>query len=245
VSTLRQELDENGFVMLPGLLAREARAAAGAIAAILGERGWLAEGATPDDPVGRGPIPSLITTAFRDTQTRVRELAEMAAVQEAEPLVATMRGLLGPRAFPHWQQILRLVAPVPVGGPLKTATPVHRELTAFQIEGMAVAWIALFPCGPDEGGLWVKRGSNHDEHDDAGELDPADPAWETASYGCGDVVVFDCRTVHGTQHNRTPRWRVSLDLRWQPGRRADPGTILEREVPAAVSVFPRARVAAD
>jgi ectoine hydroxylase-related dioxygenase (phytanoyl-CoA dioxygenase family) len=244
VSTLRAELDEAGFAVLPGLLAREAGAAAEAIAGILAERGWLADGAHAGDPVARGPIPSIVTTVFRDTQARVRELPEMRAVQEAEPLVETMRGLLGRRAFPHWQQILRLVPPVPVGGPLKTATPVHRELTAFEVEGMAVAWIALFPCGPEEGGLWVKRGSHRDGSPET-EVDPADPSWATADYRCGDVVVFDCRTLHGTQRNRTPRWRVSLDLRWQPAAAADPASILERAVPDPVTVFPRSRVAID
>ena len=44
--------------------------------------------------------------------------------------------------------------------------------------------------------------------------------WLTAEFEPGDVVVFSPFTMHGSLDNRSPRFRISIDARYQ--RAADP-----------------------
>jgi len=106
-------------------------------------------------------------------------------------------------------------------------------------------WIPMMDIPSDMGGLAVFRSSNHDpgfakvretygRHDlDTGDVsgtgwfseDPVEVSdlsaipsgrWETADFCAGDVVVFTKQTMHGSAVNRTQRWRLSFDVRWQP-----------------------------
>jgi hypothetical protein len=42
-----------------------------------------------------------------------------------------------------------------------------------------------------------------------------DPAWATAEYLPGDVVIFHSLTIHGSVPNRSERVRLSVDYRYQ------------------------------
>merc|ERR1712113_1126743 len=40
--------------------------------------------------------------------------------------------------------------------------------------------------------------------------------WESTHFNKGDLLIFDIRTVHASLTNKTNKFRVSIDTRWQP-----------------------------
>ncbi|MGH7215015.1 MAG: phytanoyl-CoA dioxygenase family protein [Tepidisphaeraceae bacterium] len=44
--------------------------------------------------------------------------------------------------------------------------------------------------------------------------------WQTTNFRAGDVLIFGMWTMHGSTRNKTDRWRLSCDTRFQPA--ADP-----------------------
>lgn len=40
--------------------------------------------------------------------------------------------------------------------------------------------------------------------------------WRTTNFNKGDLLIFDIRTIHASLINKTNRFRISIDTRWQP-----------------------------
>jgi len=105
---------------------------------------------------------------------------------------------------------------------------------------MVTVWMPLMDIPINKGPLAVCPGSHvlidgggslgdhHETHDamDDGKTDTELPdefesfrestGWRTTDFRKGDLLIFDIRTVHASLSNRTRRYRVSIDTRWQP-----------------------------
>ena len=40
--------------------------------------------------------------------------------------------------------------------------------------------------------------------------------WRTTNFNKGDILIFDIRTIHASLINKTDKFRISIDTRWQP-----------------------------
>jgi len=92
-------------------------------------------------------------------------------------------------------------------------------------------WIPLDDIDAEQGGLVVCNGSNHFTEliqtygaNDSGWysnapieiLEKYGGRWETTDFLRGDIVMFGMSTLHASTPNKTERYRLSCDLRFQP-----------------------------
>jgi len=139
----------------------------------------------------------------------------------ASTLQELIRDVLGEDAFGHPMKIVRVVLPTSVH-PMQTLTP-HQELRVMYAQDMLVSWCPLLDCPLELGGLAVLPGSNRQGlvplgtgADALAEGEAyAGATWASTSYQAGDVILFHCLTLHAVLPNRTNRFRVSMESRWQ------------------------------
>ena len=105
-------------------------------------------------------------------------------------------------------------------------TPPHQDYPHVQgSKRSCAAWIPLGDCGTDMGGLAIARSSNNDgvlpivPAMGAGGLGVSDQyqdRWHYTPFLTGDVMIFNCLTVHKGIPNRSKKLRLSIDMRYQP-----------------------------
>jgi Phytanoyl-CoA dioxygenase (PhyH) len=143
-------------------------------------------------------------------------------IAHAPVLEGLVRDVLGPDAFAHPMKIVRLVLPTSVQ-PMQTLVP-HQELRVMYTQDMLVSWCPLVDCPLELGPLAILPGSHRMglvPLGSGGEALASGGAWEGATWAsaacrAGDVILFHCLTLHAVLPNRTDRFRVSMECRWQP-----------------------------
>jgi len=224
---LRERLDTDGYLYLPGLLPREkVLSLRRKILTALRDIGWvdpeavLMRGAVLADPVREGE------ESFLEASDAVQKLEDFHALAHDETLVGVMREVLGDTAFPHPLKITRMIFPMFEA----VSTPPHQDYPNNQgTESLTASWVPLGDIPSEMGGLAVLEGSHRwgklplTGHLGAGNrcavLPPdmlEDCRWRTTEYQAGDVVLFPSLTVHAARHNLSPGYfRLSVDFRYQ------------------------------
>jgi hypothetical protein len=215
---------ELGYLFLRGLLRPSlVRALRLRVLELCASRGWVAD----DTPLERGIArPGVRLGAydadFTSLQVALYALPEFRAMRTNPALLDVLERLFGEPARGERGDICRIKSPA---APDLT-TPPHQD--HFFLGGSArmwTAWIPLGHCPPALGGLAVLPGSNRDglrshdgpREDCKGVPIPPDAVWASSGYRCGDVLLFNCLTVHRALPNVTvDQLRVSVDFRYQP-----------------------------
>lgn len=233
---LRARLKEDGYIFVRGLLPPEpVRAAKLSILEHLRDQGLLAEGAELEE--------GIIGAIHSSDQGRLRGAEQLSAATPVQALLTheALRGffceLFGRPALTYDYKWLRAVRRGESSG-------FHMDtvyMGSLETENLLTCWIPLMSVPLELGGLAVCRGSSSDpgfarvretygrldlDRDDVGGTgwfseDPEEAGrfggrWETSDFKPGDIVVFTMHTMHGSCVNRTDRWRLSFDVRWQP-----------------------------
>ena len=230
-------LDDHGVVLLRNWVdTRPLRAAAAAIAEVLVEAGCAVEGPAVEGPAVGGattlrPGPdawgTLTASAeLRQVFRRICCVEELHGLAHQSSLLGLVGRLLGTDdVLVHPRPVCRVVAPV--GHALDGPTPAHQDHANMQGSPRAlVAWMALVDCPLEAGPLQVADASHrrgprpHSFRAGSGvatcPVEDLDADWLASDLGVGDVVVFDANSVHAALENRSGRFRLSVDVRYQP-----------------------------
>ena len=238
---LRRRIAADGYLLLRGLLDRDAaNAACAQIVASLAARGLL----SPSFPIAeRIAAPGVRVSKFgfegedrRFTEVRTLVRSEW-AMNFFDDFLATQS-----RAFDYiW---MRLMAPGQASAPHCDIVYMGRGTHEF-----LTAWIPLTEMTPDDGPLMVLEGSHLIERLRIGyatmDVDKdgnwrrlkyrhgrlfrggdysRNPRrtraefglrWLTSEFAPGDLVIFTPYTLHGSLDNHSTRFRISLDARYQ------------------------------
>jgi len=244
VGALRERMEEDGYLFLPGLLDRdEVRAARCSIMELLAEEGLLEPGTPPEEGIAaREPRPAGLGVR----NDLARRSAELQRLLYAGRMMAFYRELLGGDVLHYTYTWLRPRAP---GG----ATAPHYDIV-FMGRGttrLYTAWTPLSDITYEMGGLMVLEGSHRLErlkrtygkkdvdtyctnlpHAQeraegkklfTGQLsknpvklrDTLGGRWLTAEFRMGDVLTFGMYTLHCSLDNQSDRIRLSCDSRYQ------------------------------
>jgi hypothetical protein len=188
----------------------------------------LAEGTAPMDGVARPDVrlgdyddPRWVTL-----QCRVMPSREFRRLGENPAILGVLEALFEGPAQGERGDTCRVFSP---RTPELTTRP-HQD--RFYVRGeppLWTAWIPLGDCPIELGGLAVSPGSHREglrRHVGEGsgrqgvEV-PADLAWSTADYRCGDVLMFSGFTLHrGLENQTADLLRVSADFRFEASRAA-------------------------
>lgn len=223
---LRARIDEDGYLYLPQVLDRDKiQRLRDEMLQVLDKGGWLIGGRflsqalSVQFPVREGD------DAFAVVYDEVQKLESLHALAHDEALVAIMRQVVGPTAFPHPLKIARLAFPMNH----EVSTPPHQDFPNNQgTTSLTASWIPVGDCSRKLGGLAVLRGSNRygvlplGHHPGAGNRQALVPdemleelRWVTTDYEIGDVLLFPSTTVHASLNNETDSMRLSVDFRYQ------------------------------
>jgi ectoine hydroxylase-related dioxygenase (phytanoyl-CoA dioxygenase family) len=132
-------------------------------------------------------------------------------------LVTLLEAVLGASVFVYPKKPIRLIWP-------NQSALRHQDFPFFQGSVDALtAWVPLGECPTTMGGLRVLPGSHrlgvlpHSEKGPGLALRGNLPGgWATADFRPGDVVIFHHFLIHDASPNRSDRFRVSVDFRYQP-----------------------------
>jgi hypothetical protein len=220
---LRDRLAEDGYLFLPGVLdASEVTSVQAELRTALHGIGWLADPlrlAVADQGLG------FRTESFRTVYPAVLRLESVHRLAFTPVLWALMERLLGGGIFCHPARVVRLSPPS--ADPGRYATRAHQDYVVQHVTTDAVtAWIPFTACDPDKQGLRLipgsqRRGFLPTDPSLGGRrplylpVAPDDPAWATADFAPGDLVLFHSLTVHGGGPNTSDELRLSADVRYQ------------------------------
>lgn len=227
-STLQEEMDSRGYVLIRGLLPHEdITQLLRKITQVLSDRGWLLPG---HDLLER--IADLSATcgdpepAFKDAYQSVFNLESFHALPHHPALQKVMKMLVGDHLLIHPKPIGRLIFPH------CEHLTVHAHQDYRFMGGdpeCFTVWIPLHDCPANVGPLRVVEGSHrlgYVHHEDDNLHVPEIPAkadvggeWVGGQINAGDVLIFHSLTVHAASPNLSNRLRISLDCRFQDYRR--------------------------
>ncbi len=215
----------DGYLYFPGLLpAAEIAAARRAILPDLDALGWVQRTSADDDRA------TAVPGCFVDDAERVvgelvcrqSVLPEMQRLQHHPVLIGLFERLFDAAVLPLPRILMRYNFPRQVAH----TTSQHQDFPHVQgTDRVFTAWIPLDDCGGEMGGLQVAAGSNrlgvlplHPAMGAGGMAVPGDFSgdWHGGDMAAGDVLVFNCLTVHAGRPNVSDRIRLSVDLRYQP-----------------------------
>ncbi|GGG85941.1 phytanoyl-CoA dioxygenase family protein [Edaphobacter dinghuensis] len=223
-STLQEEIDSRGYVLVRGLLPRDhVTQLLGKITQILSAAGWLLPGYDPLEHIADlsaacgDPNPT-----FKQTYQNIFNLELFHALPHHPVLQQVMKMLVGNQLLIHPKPIGRLIFPH-----CKHLT-VHAHQDYRFMGGDTecfTVWIPLHDCPVDVGPLRVVEGSHHlgyMKHDDENLRIPEIPTnadlggdWVGGQINAGDVLIFHSLTVHAASPNISNQLRISLDCRFQ------------------------------
>ena len=193
---------------------------------VLDECGWLApgsvlmRGAAGVEPRREGD------PEFLRVYDELQKLEEFHTLAHDDRLLAIMRTVLGPTAFPHPLKIARIGFP----GHFEVSTPPHQDYPNNQgTEKLTASWIPVGDIPSELGGLAILRGSHRwgvlplTTHLGPGNRCAVLPPdmlescrWVSTDFRSGDVLLFPSQTVHAARHNMSDFFfRLSVDFRYQ------------------------------
>ncbi|MFE0348885.1 phytanoyl-CoA dioxygenase family protein [Streptomyces griseoluteus] len=191
----------------------------------ISENGWFL-----GDPADRRADPSKFTV---EPQQEYRRVYHQAYRSEAFHSVghsvrdSLLEPLLGEVVLIHPRPIGRIVFPVSRDSrEMDFTTPAHQDFVSVQGSTQTyTCWVPLHDVSWEDGPLAVAAGSHLSgvrvsvpARGTGGTVieDVPDKDWRSAEFRCGDVVIFNCLTVHRGLPNRSDRFRMSTDFRFQP-----------------------------
>ena len=221
----------DGYLFLPGLLpTADIAAARRAVLPGLDALGCLRRAGPDDDRAIADPDRFLddADPAIGELVCRHSTLPEIQRLQHHPILLDLFERLFGEAVLPLPRIILRYNFPQQVAH----TTPQHQDYPHVQgTDRVFTAWIPFGDCVGDAGGLKIAAGSHragvlplHPAMGAGGMAVPGDFSadWCAGDMRAGDVLLFNCLTVHAGRPNLSDRMRLSVDLRYQP--RAEPIT---------------------
>jgi len=227
-SSLRERLDQDGYLYFSRLLDRERiLRLRSRMLTTLRESKWVS--ADPTVPEGKVVIRPLRegSDEFLSAYHEIQKLEEFHTLAHDPTLLGLMRDILGDSAFPHPLKIARLIFPANY----EVSTPPHQDFPNNQgTPDLTAAWIPVGDLPSVMGGLAILRGSHRwgvlpmTTHLGAGNRCAELPLemleqcrWVTTDFEAGDVLVFLSQTVHAARHNASELYmRLSADFRYQP-----------------------------
>jgi ectoine hydroxylase-related dioxygenase (phytanoyl-CoA dioxygenase family) len=224
---LRARLDEDGYLFFRGALDPSAvLEVRRAMLGVLAEHEWIRGGlALMDGQAVAQPVHESMP-GFAAAYDDIQRLEEVHTLAHHEDLLAIMRAVLGPSAFPHPLKICRIGFPEHY----EATTPPHQDYPNNQgTPNLTAAWIPVGDVPLDLGPVAILRGSHRygvlplEGHMGPGRRQARVPRkmleelrWVTTDFAAGDVLVFNSMTVHAALHNVTEfNLRISVDYRYQ------------------------------
>jgi len=224
---LRDNLERDGYLFLPGLLPRDAITSVfNDFANILVEAGVASrEGEEQQLKPACRPFREGDADYF-SVHDQLYKVEAFHALAHHADLLRVMEIIQGPGCFPHPLSIIRMVFPEHT----PATTPPHQDFPNNQgSTKLTAAWIPLMACPAELGPLRVLQGSHRlgvlplQYHLGPGNRAAKLPesasalAWHCSDFAVGDVLLFGAMTVHAACHNLKPDWlRLSVDFRFQP-----------------------------
>jgi ectoine hydroxylase-related dioxygenase (phytanoyl-CoA dioxygenase family) len=225
---LQEEIRSKGYVLIRGLLPREAVSAAlRDVTQVLSAAGWLQPDCDPQerkanaDAACGDPDPT-----FKRIYQEVFDLESFHALPHQPTLREMMKMLVGEQPFVHPKPIGRLIFPHCE----RLVTHAHQdyEFIGGDPEFFTV-WIPLHDCPVEVGPLRILAGSHqfgiqkHERENlhvpEIPENAVAGDGWAGGQVDAGDVLIFHSLTVHAASPNYSDQLRLSLDCRFQDARR--------------------------
>ena len=221
VAAVKEALAGDGAALLRGLLPRDAVDEVGdAMRRELTEVGWLESGTLR----AAKPAVQQGEPEFYEAYRRIWSLEVLHRLAHHPNLFGFVEELFGEPIFNHLAKVARMTFP---SGAKAQPTRPHQDMSLLSATtDLITCWIPLVDVPRAKGGLKILRGSqNGGLMASAG--DPGafgifvaapgddDPAWATADYEAGDVLLFHNLTVHAALPNTTDELRLSLDTRYQ------------------------------
>ncbi|MFD8248510.1 phytanoyl-CoA dioxygenase family protein [Nocardia sp. NPDC059691] len=210
MAELRRRLIREGYLYLPGLLAREAVAeVSGLLESTLAATEF--DGFTAD--------------SFATVYPRVQRLEAFHRLAHHDALRSLAGGLLGADVFCHPAKVVRIIASA--GAESSFATRAHQDFVVQHVASdVLTVWLPFTDCDERHQGLRLIPGSHRDGFIPVDESLPGarplylnvpfdDERWRTAGFRIGDIVVFHSFTVHAGGPNASDRVRLSADIRYQ------------------------------
>lgn len=222
---LRTRFEREGYLYLRGIVDREKLAdLRREIVAICVQHGWIDDGPDPlrartcHRPVVEGEAD------YFGVYDQIQHLESFHALAHDPAILATMRALLGPSAFPHPLSICRLVFPANT----EWTTPPHQDFPNNQgTTELYASWLPLGDCPQALGPLAILRGSHKlgllplkfalgaGHRQCAMDARHARLPWVSGDMAAGDMLIFHSLTVHRALPNLTDCMRLSVDYRFQ------------------------------
>jgi ectoine hydroxylase-related dioxygenase (phytanoyl-CoA dioxygenase family) len=227
-AALRDRLADDGYLLLRGFHPRdEVMAARADLIAALRAGGRLAEGSAGDDG-----LPSAERAQWVDwPQAEIARWPRYQALVNSPRLMGFFSRLLGGEAMTLDHKWIRAVGP---GSP---GTNAHCDIV-YMGEGtrnLFTVWTPLGDISLEMGTLMICPGAHRDRRltDTYGRTnahagspgpfcdDPIATAavvgspWRTTTFAAGDILVFGMYTMHASLENRSDRFRLSTDTRYQ------------------------------
>jgi hypothetical protein len=218
-AALRERMDQDGYLFLPGLLpsAQVARLYE-EILALCREAGWTdASGRPLGEPRLEG------ADDWWPVYDRLQKLESFHALAHVPALTGVVEALVREPVFPHPRNIARITFPAATF----FTTPAHQDFPLIQgTTETYTAWTPLCDCPEDRGGLGILDRSHRvgmlPVHSAVGpggtrvDTDLPGCTWRGQDMGAGDVLLFHSYTVHSGRPNVSKAdLRISADYRYQ------------------------------
>jgi hypothetical protein len=215
-ASLRERLRSDGYLFFRDVVEpARVQAAYATVVHALQRAGWL----SPGDPTAAAiTVPARSTDqahAWQDPGYRAAAAsAEVNRIPYLPPVEDVVRRVMGNTAFVYPAKVLRVVYPqamVPEHGGMH----VHQDFGVIGLQDQFTTWIPLMPIPRRLGGLAILPGSQERGPMKPTVLPEDAPGWRTADFRAGDLLIFHCLTAHASVANRSDRFRISMDCRWQ------------------------------
>lgn len=224
-AALRARLSDDGYLYFRRLLpAEDVGPVRSLIGDVLADCCWLAPGSDPDELIASERAVGEGSDGFHGMYTAVQMQQQVHELAVHPALLDLTGDVLGETSFGHPMHIFRISPPAGRAA----STPVHQDYRLIQGSADTLTtWIPLADTPRDAGGLRVLAGSHRlgvlpvSRAPGPGGMaadvaDDDDPRWRTTTFTAGDVVLFSSLTVHAAVPNRSDRYRLSADFRYQP-----------------------------
>lgn len=231
-AALWQRMDEDGYLLLRGLIKRETVLAARAVVL---EHMREQQVLLPDTPVLEGVMPPSGRNVRMMGGKGIAHHPAVLAALENSALFALFERLFGEPALTFPFKWLRAI-----GNEEYTGAHFDYVYMGRGSQNLYTVWIPFGDIPITQGTLAVCRGSHKLDsfariRDTYGRMDidrdgisgwfERDPMqiikrfggqWQGADYSAGDVIIFGMHTMHASTTNLSNRFRLSCDVRYQP-----------------------------
>ena len=226
-AALAERMAADGYLFLPGLLPAAAiLALRRRMIDVVDEAGWIRRDGAADMAAIAEPTAFQLDTDPAATAAIMRQAAlpEVQSLQHHPILIGLFERLFGEAVLPLPLIIVRNLFPQQDDH----TTPAHQDYPHVQgSQRTCAVWIPVGDCDAAMGGLQIAAGSHTDGvlpiepalgAGGLGVADVYDGRWRYSPFALGDVVIFNCLTVHKGVPNRSASLRLSVDMRYQPAR---------------------------